>query len=210
MAYCVVVKAQNSCKNSETGLLCRLILRQAHTEAHGLIVWGRVLEWCLKSFWYISHPIKSMLHYGIGIWLSVELDERCLWLGGSHRWRRYSHRFDPQISQLALLLSASQNTRPFLLPPCPALQPLFFAPYQPAPTTSSPKTWTLAFLSFIFPFFLQGMILSYIFNLHLISDVSQSFSGSTLLVTLVHLSHSILATKYLKVNLLFSHLKFSF
>lgn len=98
MAYCVVVKAQNSCKNPETGLLCHLILRQAHTEAHGLIVWGRVLEWCLKSFWYISHPIKSMPHYGIGIWLSVELDERCLWLGGSHRWRS-SHRFDPQISQ---------------------------------------------------------------------------------------------------------------
>lgn len=201
MAYCVVVKAQNSCKNSETGLLCRLILRQAHTEAHGLIVWGRVLEWCLKSFWYISHPIKSMPHYGIGIWLSVELDERCLWW--LTQMEVQSQVWPPDKS--ALLLSASQNTRPFLLPPCPALQPLFFAPYQPAPTT-----WTLAFLSFIFPFFLQGMILSYIFNLHLISDVSQSFSGSTLLVTLVHLSHSILATKYLNINSLFSHLKFSF
>ena len=174
-----------SCKNSETGLLWQLILRQADTEAHGLIVWGRVLEWCLKSFWYIGHPVKSLPHYEMRIWLSIEPDEYCLWLVGSQRWRRSSHRFDPQIGQLTLLLYVSQTTCLFLLPPCPGLQPLFFVPYQPAPTTFSHKTWTPAFLSFIFPLSLQHMILSCTFNLHLITDVSQSYSGSMLLVTWV-------------------------
>lgn len=71
-----------------------------------------------------------------------------------------------------------------------------------------PKTWTLALLSFIFPFFLQGTIFSCIFNLHLITDASQTFSGPTLLVILAHLSHGILQIKYLKVNSLLSQFNF--
>lgn len=115
----------------------------------------------------------------------------------------------PQIGQLALRLAALLATCLFLLPPCPALQPLLLAPYQPVSTISSPKAWTLAFLSLIFPFFLHGMIFSYIFNLHLITDASLTFSGPTLLVILVYLSHSILQIKYLKVNSLLSQSNYS-
>lgn len=122
---------------------------------------------------------------------------------------RPSHRFYHQMVQLALLLSAPQATSLFLLPPCHALQPLFFICYQPASTTFSLKTWTVAFLSLIFSFYLQGIIFSYIFNLHTITDVSQTCSEPTLLVILVHLSHSSLQIKYLKVISLLSYLNFS-
>ena len=45
------------------------------TSAHWsswLIFWGRALDWCCKSFKYISPPIKAIPHYRIGIWLSIE------------------------------------------------------------------------------------------------------------------------------------------
>lgn len=122
---------------------------------------------------------------------------------------RSSYGFDPPDRPVSPASCCSTSYLPVSLTSLPSLQPLLLAPYQPVSTISSPKAWTLAFLSLIFPFFLHGMIFSYIFNLHLITDASLTFSGPTLLVILVYLSHSILQIKYLKVNSLLSQSNYS-
>lgn len=180
------------------------MLKQAHSEAHGLIIWGRVLDWCFKSFKYMSPPIKSMPHYGIGIWLSIEQEWTLpvtVWLTQANEAQsRFWHPARPVSS--APLCSAGCSPVSLTSLPSPSIS--FLHSLSTCLHHLLPQDLDLGFLFLISLIFLQGMIVSYIFNLHLIADVSQTFSGPMLLVILVYLSHSILQIKYLKVSSLFT------